>query len=84
MAAPTALSIAARALRTHLAAAVGLPESQILIGHPNMSVKDTEGEANKQFLNLFFYRIDNGAYPADGAAIDPFFLRLYCLYCARH
>lgn len=82
MVAPSSLSIAARALRTHLAGAVGLPESQILIGHPSLAVKDVEGEANKQFLNLFFYRIEHGAYPADGAANDPFFVRLYCLITA--
>ncbi|MFL6621177.1 MAG: Pvc16 family protein [Sulfurifustis sp.] len=82
MAVPSALSVAARALRTHLAGAVGLPESQILIGHPNQAVKDVEGEANKQFLNLFLYRIDYGAAPADGEADDPFFLRVYCLITA--
>lgn len=82
MAVPSALSIAARALRTHLAGAVGLPESQILIGHPNQAVKDVEGETNKQFLNLFFYRLDYGAAPVDGDADDPFFLRVYCLITA--
>ena len=82
MASPSSLSVAARALRTHLAGATGLPESQILIGHPSAAAKDVEGEGNKQFLNLFFYRVEHGAYPADSAANDPFFVRLYCLITA--
>jgi hypothetical protein len=79
MAAPSAISVAARALRTHLSGAIGVPEGQILIGHPQQSVKDVEGEVNKQFLNLFFYRVDHGAVPVDGSAEDPLLLRLYCL-----
>ncbi len=82
MAARSSLSVAARALRTHLAAAVGLPESQILIGHPSLAAKDVEGDTNKQFLNLFFYRVEHGAHPPDGAVNDPFFLRVYCLITA--
>lgn len=82
MAAPSAISVAARALRTHLSGAIGVPEGQILIGHPQQSVKDVEGEVNKQFLNLFFYRVDHGAVPVDGSAEDPLLLRLYCLITA--
>jgi hypothetical protein len=82
MAAPSAISVAARALRTHLSGAIGVPEGQILIGHPNQSVKDVEGEVNKQFLNLFFYRVDHGGMPSDGSAEDPLLLRLYCMITA--
>jgi hypothetical protein len=82
MAAPSSLSVAARTLRTHLAAAVSLPEAQILIGHPSSAAKDVEAEINKQFLNLFFYRVEHGAYPADGTSDDPFYVRFYCLITA--
>jgi len=82
MAAPSSLSVAARALRTHVAGATSLPEGQILIGHPSLAVKDIEGETNKQFLNLFFYRVEHGAYPADSAAADVLYLRFYCLITA--
>ena len=82
MAAPSSLSMAARALRTQLAGAVGLPEGQIMIGHPSLAVKDIEGETNKQFLNLFFYRIESGAYPSDAQAADVLYLRFYCLITA--
>jgi hypothetical protein len=82
VAAPSSISMTARALRTHLASGVGLPENQILIGPPNQAVKDVEGEANKQFLNLFFYRLEHGAFPADGLAADPFMVRLFCLITA--
>src|SRR6185503_12269288 len=82
MAQPSSLSIAARALRTHVADAVGLPESQILIGHPSLASKDVGDETNKQFLNLFFYRVEHGAYRADGTADDPSYLRFYCLVTA--
>src|SRR5262249_55576695 len=82
MAAPSSLSMAARALRTQLAGAVGLPEGQIMIGHPSLAVKDIEGETNKQFLNLFFYRIESGAYPSDALATDVLYLRFYCLITA--
>ena len=80
MAQPSSLSIAARALRTHVAAAVGLPEGQILIGHPSLA-KDVD-DASKQFLNLFFYRVEHGAYPADGASDAPFYVRFFCLVTA--
>ena len=82
MAAPSSLSVAARTLRTHVAAAVSLPEAQILIGHPSSAAKDVEAETNKQFLNLFFYRVEHGAYPADGTSEDPFYVRFYCLITA--
>lgn len=82
MAAPSSLSVAARALRTHVAGAVGLPEGQILIGHPSLAAKDAEGDANKQFLNLFFYRVEHGAYPSDSAANDALHVRFYCLITA--
>jgi len=82
MASPSSLSVAARTLRTHLATTVSLPESQILIGHPSSAAKDVETETNKQFLNLFFYRVEHGAYPADGTVDDPFYVRFYCLITA--
>jgi hypothetical protein len=82
MASPSSLSVAARTLRTHLATTVSLPESQILIGHPSSAAKDVETETNKQFLNLFFYRVEHGAYPAGGSVEDPFYVRFYCLITA--
>jgi hypothetical protein len=82
MAQPSSLSIAARALRTHLAGATGLPEDRILIGHASAAVKDIESDPNKQFLNLFFYRVEHGAHPADGSSEDPFYLRFFCLITA--
>jgi len=81
MAQPSSLSIAARALRTHIAGAVGLPEAQILIGHPSLAAKDVD-DTSKQFLNLFFYRVEHGAHPADATSEDPFYLRFYCLITA--
>ena len=82
MAAPSSLSVAARALRTHVAGAVGLPEGQILIGHPSLAAKDAEGDSTKAFLNLFFYRVEHGAFPADSAANDALYVRFYCLITA--
>jgi hypothetical protein len=82
MTSPSSLSVAARTLRTHLAGAVGLPEGQILIGHPSLAAKDVESETNKQFLNLFFYRVEHGAYPADSTSDAPFYVRFYCLVTA--
>jgi hypothetical protein len=77
-----ALSLAARQLRTYLAAKLPIDESQILIGHPSAAIKEAESETGKQHLNLFFYRVEHGAYPADGASEDPFYVRLYCLITA--
>jgi hypothetical protein len=76
---PSALSEAARALRRHLVADVGVSETQILIGHPALTIKDGPPIPGKHFLNLFFYRIEPGGYPADGAAADPVYIRLHCL-----
>lgn len=77
---PSSLSVAARALRSHIGAAMSLPETQILIGHPNLTAGGTDGA--KQFLNLFFYRVEHGAHPPDGTTDDPFYLRFYCLVTA--
>jgi hypothetical protein len=82
MAQPSSLSIAARALRTHLADATALPEDRILIGHPSAAMKELDTDPTKQFLNLFFYRVEHGAHPADGASQDPFYLRFFCLITA--
>lgn len=80
---PSALSIAARGLRSHLVSALGLPAEQILIGHPVAALKDLQGAASgKDLLNLFFYRVEAGAYASGGEARDPMYLRLHCLLTA--
>lgn len=79
---PSSLSVAARALRTHIGTAMGLAETQILIGHPNVAATGAADGGGKQFLNLFFYRVEHGAHPPDGTNEDPFYLRFYCLVTA--
>jgi len=79
---PTALSLAARGLRGYLAPGLGVEEGQILIGHPSASIKDAEGDVGKQYLNLFFYRVEHGAYPAHGRSDEPFYVRIHCLITA--
>jgi len=79
---PSSLSVAARALRTHLAGATNLPEDRILIGHPSAAAKDAQSDPTNQFLNLFFYRVEHGAHAADGTSADPVYLRFYCLVTA--
>ncbi|MGD8590141.1 MAG: Pvc16 family protein, partial [Chromatiales bacterium] len=65
-----------------LAPGLGMQEGQILIGHPSASIKDADGDAGKQYLNLFFYRVDHGAYPAHGRSNEPFYIRMHCLITA--
>jgi hypothetical protein len=79
---PSALSTAVRRLRSVLTTEVKLPSDQVLIGHPNAAAKEVAPGNGKHFLNLFVYRVDPGAYPADGASRDPLFLRVYCLITA--
>lgn len=79
---PSALSVAARALRSHLVPGLGLPAEQILIGHPAAALKEQQAATGKDLLNLFFYRVEPGAYPSAGDARDPLYLRLHCLLTA--
>jgi len=75
----SALSVTARRLRGVLAPETGVPEDQILIGHPSLNYKEADSQAGKQFLNLFFYRLEYGAFPADGGPEAPIYMRLFCL-----
>ncbi|MFO1434520.1 MAG: DUF4255 domain-containing protein [Candidatus Competibacteraceae bacterium] len=79
---PSALSVTARELRSYLAPKLGLPVDQILIGTPSVAHKLAESETSLHYLNLFFYRIEPGAYPADGDSRDPLYLRVHCLITA--
>jgi hypothetical protein len=78
---PTALSLAARELRARLSVALGLPATQVLIGHPSATAKDLQREA-RTVLNLFFHRIEPGVQDANAGPGDPFFVRAYCLITA--
>jgi hypothetical protein len=78
-----AISVAARNLRAYMASKLGLSEDNILIGHPSVAAGTAEADANKgQFINIFFYRVEYGAYPPNGSKTDPFYVRLFCLITA--
>lgn len=77
---PTAISLAARALRSRLAAALALVEGNIFIGQPTEANKAATGDA--AFLNIFVFQIDLDGYPADAVSEDPVYARLYCLITA--
>ncbi len=77
---PTAISLAARALRSRLAAALAIVEGNIFIGQPTEANKAATGDA--PFLNIFVFQIDLSGYPADAASEDPVYARLYCLITA--
>ncbi|HXH72358.1 MAG TPA: Pvc16 family protein [Mariprofundaceae bacterium] len=73
------LSAAATSLRQLLADKIAdLQASDVLIGHPKPALATTDNQDPTR-LNLFFYHATYDGYPADGAASDPFFVRLYCL-----
>lgn len=82
--APTSLSLAARALREYLADELDLDLTQVTIGHPGGTARDQDrdGGSGVDLLNLFFYRIERDAYPSDGPASDPFYVRAFCLLTA--
>lgn len=73
---PSPLSVVAGALRQMLHETTGVDESLVLVGHPKSSIARS---ADKSRLNLFFYRVDSGAYPADGSPDNRLFVRLFCL-----
>jgi len=79
----SALSVTAKELRSLITREVGLPEDQILIGHPMEAAgtgnADTTG---KHYLNLFFYRVVYAGYPSDAGQDDPVYVRLHCLITA--
>lgn len=79
----SALSLAARELRDYLTNAYDAAESkEVVIGHPNAAFKLSETPTAGHVLNLFFYHLEHGGYPADGQSADPFYIRMYCLITA--
>jgi hypothetical protein len=80
---PSALSVAARALRADLAPKLGLTQQQVLIGTPSAAARELEGDSSnaQDVLNLFFYRAEYDGF-ADGTARDPTYWRAYCLFTA--
>ncbi len=82
MVAASSLSIAANELRTLLQKEiVGLEVDQIKIGHPKDTFDDMK-KKDKNYLNLFFYKVQYDGYPSDGLVEDPCYVRLYCLITA--
>lgn len=76
----TGLSLAARALRDRLISGLSGQVGQVLIGHPQAAGKAaTSGSTTPHTLNLFFYRVDSGAFPSAGSPRDPLYLRAQCL-----
>src|SRR5512143_3101699 len=81
---PSALSVAARALRAYLAPGLDLELAQVSIGHPSAAAREQEANSSnaKDLLNLFFYRVERDGYPADGRSDDPFYVRAHVLLTA--
>ena len=77
-----AISTAARNLRAYLATQLVISEDNLLIGHPTLAATTAEANPGDQFINLFFFRVEHGGYPADAGNSDPFYVRLYCLITA--
>jgi hypothetical protein len=77
-----AISIAARNLRTYLSNRLGISEDNLLIGHPTIAATTADSNPGDQFINLFFFRVEHGGYPADAKSADPFYIRIYCLVTA--
>lgn len=77
-----AISTAARNLRAYLATQLVISEDNLLIGHPTLAATTAEANPGDQFINLFFFRVEYGGYPADAGNTDPFYVRLYCLITA--
>jgi hypothetical protein len=78
------LSEAAYGLRQLLVGGIADLEadiSRIRIGHPGTNLKPFE-DKGENGLNLFFYHVTYDGYPADGAADNPLYIRLYCLITA--
>ncbi|NTU43089.1 MAG: DUF4255 domain-containing protein, partial [Nitrospirales bacterium] len=60
----------------------GIDENQVIIGHPQAAADQQKDAMDKDFLSLFLYRVEYGAYPADGGSEEPFFLRVHCMITA--
>lgn len=75
----SSISIAANELRTLLSEQIAdVDEGSISISHP----KEMKADKSVQGLNLFFYRVEFGAHPADVSTENPFYVRLHCLITA--
>ena len=79
---PNALSLVAQGLRDSLAQGLDLDSSQILIGNPAVGASTAENQTGLQFLNLFFFRVDYGGFPASATSDEPIYLRMFCLMTA--
>ena len=78
---PTGISTTARTLRAFLARSIpGISENDISIAHPKRAFANPVD--GKQQLNLFFYRIEHGAYPPDATDDSPWYIRVFCLVTA--
>ena len=75
----SSMSITARYLRQILADNIeDVNINNIYISNP----KDLTIDNTEQCLNLFFYRVDYGGYPADGTPDDPIYIKMFCLITA--
>ena len=75
----SSISIAANELRTLLSQQIAdVDEANISISHP----KEMKANNSVQGLNLFFYRVEFGAFPSDATPDNPFYVRLHCLITA--
>lgn len=77
-----AISTAARNLRANLSDGLDISEDNLLIGHPATAAAAADANPGDQFINLFFFRVEHGGYPADAKNTDPFYIRIYCLVTA--
>jgi hypothetical protein len=78
---PTAISLAARALRARLAVALPIEEGNVLVGQPS-AASARESQVGRNFLNIFFFNIEQSGLTVDASSVDPFFVRLQCLVTA--
>ena len=77
------LSVAALSLRRHLQSDTNMSGVKFHLGHPK-SIPDEDARGTEQYINLFFYNVEQGGYPADTDVFndDPFYVRFYCLLTA--
>ena len=78
----SSLTTLAHEVRSKLTEATSLDPTQIVIGPPHEAARQQENAPDKDYLCVFFYRMEYSGFPADAASDDPLYLKAFCMITA--
>ena len=78
----SSLTTLAHEVRSKLTEATSLDPTQIVIGPPHEAARQQENAPDKDYLCVFFYRMEYSGVPADAASDDPLYLKVFGMITA--